>query len=130
MIYEAMRLFSAARVAYRMAISNGPRAWQPLNNLAVLLLEENGGAREAKHLLQEALALGPPSDTLEARYNLALACFKLGELGSAERAAREVAETNADLPAVSNARRFLKNLAADSLTRTKERTTQEHRPRQ
>lgn len=127
MIYEAMRLFSAARVAYRMAISNGPKAWQPLNNLAVLLLEEKGGAREAKVLLQEALALGPAEDTLDARYNLALACFKLGEVGAAERAAREVAASPKDLPVVTNAKNFLKELSAGSLTRSQERTTQEHR---
>jgi tetratricopeptide (TPR) repeat protein len=109
MIYEAMRLTGAAKVAYRMALSNGPKAWQPRNNLAVLLLGEKGGAREAKVLLQEALALGRPDETLEARYNFALACWKLGEKGASERAAREVAARPNDLPVVVNARRFLKH---------------------
>jgi Flp pilus assembly protein TadD len=112
-----MRLFSAARVAYRMAISNGPKAWQPRNNLAVLMLEEKGGAKEAKALLLEALALGSLSETLEARYNLALACWKLGEMGAAEHAAREVAASPLELPVVANAKRFLTHFPRHATTR-------------
>jgi Flp pilus assembly protein TadD len=117
MIYEAMRLFGAARVAYRVAISNGPKAWEPRNNLAVLLLEQKGGEAEAKTLLMEALSLAPREETLEARFNLALACWKLNEKGAAEKAALEVASSPLELPVVANAKRFLTHFPRRGTTR-------------
>jgi tetratricopeptide (TPR) repeat protein len=113
LIYDALRMRDPAKAAYRNAIAHGPKAWEPRNNLATMLLEERtpASSREARLLLEQALALGPTADTLDARYNLALAHWQLGEKGASERAAREVAAVPVERPVVSNARRFLKNFA-------------------
>ncbi len=118
LIYDALRLKGPARVAYRMAMKHGPRAWQPRNNLAVLLLEEHRGAaaREALTLLEEALALGADRDAPDARYNLALAHWQLGETRASENAARQAARATVDSPVVASAKRFLGNFSAAQLS--------------
>lgn len=111
LIYDALRLREPAKVAYRTAITHGSRAWEPRNNLATLLLEERspGAAREARALLEQAIALGPAAETLDARYNLALAHWQLGEKHASERSARAVAASPHERSVVTDAKRFLKN---------------------
>lgn len=108
-VYDALRLRGPAMVAFRAAIRHEPQAWQPRSNLAALLLEERSApaAAEAKRHLEEALAVGPSEETLEARYNLALAHWQLGERAEAERTAKAVATSPSERPFVAVARSFL-----------------------
>lgn len=122
LIYDALRLKGPASVAYRMAMKHGPRAWQPRNNLATMLLEERTAtaAREALALLEEAIALGSNGDARDApdapdaRYNLALAHWQLGQRAASERAARQVASLVVNSPVVATAKRFLGNFTPAS----------------
>lgn len=119
LIYDALRLKGPASVAYRMAMKHGPRAWQPRNNLATMLLEERTAtaAREALALLEEAIALGSNGDAPDApdtRYNLALAHWQLGQRAASERAARQVASLVVNSPIVATAKRFLGNFTPAS----------------
>lgn len=116
LIYDALKLRDAAMAAYRTAIRYGEQAWEPRNNLATMLLEEKKlpSAREAQRLLEEALDRGAPEETLDARYNLALAQWQLGERRASERSAREVARHKEDRSVVVDARRFLKNFSASA----------------
>lgn len=113
LIYDALKIRHAAKVAYGVAMRCGPKAWQPRNNLATLLLEERtpAAAREALSLLNEALTLGPVEELLDVHYNLALAFWQLGELKNSEQAAREVARSPRNCSVVTNAKRFLQNFA-------------------
>jgi len=122
LIYDALRLKGPALVAYRMAMKHGPRAWQPRNNLATMLLEERSAtsAREALALLEEAITLGSNGDAPDApdapdaRYNLALAHWQLGQSAASERAARQVACLAVNSPIVATAKRFLGNFTPAS----------------
>ncbi len=118
MIYEALRLRTPAMVAYRTAIAYGTDRWEPRNNLAVLLLElkTESAAKEARALLERALALKPPREALDLRYNLALAFWQLGDRVASERTARTVAQSGASLPVVETAKRFLTNFTRQSRT--------------
>ena len=119
LIYDALRLKGPASIAYRMARKHGPRAWQPRNNLATILLEDRtaASAREALALLEEAITLGSNGDVPEApdpRYNLALAHWQLGLSTASERAAQQVADSAVDSPIVATAKRFLGNFTPTS----------------
>lgn len=111
-IYETLRLRGPAQVAYRTAVALTDREWRPRNNLGTLLLEEGSPAaiREAQALLEQACALASEAERFVPRYNLALACWKLGERAASERHAREAAHLGpAGDPTVAEARRFLGN---------------------
>lgn len=110
-IAETTHDVSEARRCYRSSITVDPHAWEPLNNLALSLLEEGSpeALREARVLLDRAIRLGSTPDTIVTRYNLALACMKLGDKAGAKAAANELLKrAPPDHPMATQARRVLK----------------------
>ena len=110
-IAESTRDVTEARRCYRSSISIDPHAWEPLNNLALSLLEEGSpeALREARVLLDRAIRLGSAPDAIVTRYNLALACIKLGDKAGAKAAANELLKSApAEHPMATQARRVLK----------------------
>ncbi len=100
-----------AKRCYRAAIVSNPLAWEPLNNLAIMLLEEGGteALKEARSLLDRAVRLGTAPDAIVIRYNLALACFRLGDKLGTRRAAQELLKlAPVDHPMATEAQRVLK----------------------
>ncbi len=91
LIYELLKLPTAAAVAYRLAIQFDPTLWEPYNNLALLLLEDSNNSRvgEAKALLQRAIEIAPEAHRAEVTYNLALACVRLGDLQTSQALVRQ-----------------------------------------
>ena len=110
-LFDAMRDKAAAKKSYRAAITCDPQAWEPLNNLAIMLLEEGTAASltEARTLLDRAIRLGTRGDAVLVRYNLALACYRLGDMVGARRAAQELLKlAPVDHPMAAEAHRVLK----------------------
>ena len=110
-LHDAARDAAGARKAWRAAIECEPVAWEPINNLAVSLLEEGSQPSlvEARALLERAVRLGARGDAIQIRYNLALACYRLGDSLGARRAAQELLKlAPADHPMATEARRVLK----------------------
>jgi tetratricopeptide (TPR) repeat protein len=110
-LYDALKDKREAKKEYRAAIECDRGAWEPLNNLSIMLLEEGTpeAVSEARALLDRAARLGMRGDTILVRYNLALACFKLGDFAGARRAAQELLKlAPADHPMVNEAHRVLK----------------------
>lgn len=110
-LYDAVKDKAAAKKAYRTAITCDELAWEPLNNLAIMLLEEGTKASltEARALLDRAVRLGTRGDAVLVRYNLALACYRLGDLAGTKRAAQELLKlAPADHPMATEAHRVLK----------------------
>jgi tetratricopeptide (TPR) repeat protein len=110
-LYDALRLEPAAKNAYRAAIRCEPRAWEPINNLAVMLLEEGtpDALREARKFLEQAIGLEATGDAVMAHYNLALACFRLGDVPATRRAALSLLKlAPPDHPMAVEAHRVLK----------------------
>ena len=110
-LFDALKDKAAAKKSYRAAISCDPLAWEPLNNLAIMLLEEGTPASltEARTLLDRAIRLGTRGDAILVRYNLALACFRLGDLVGTRRAAQELLKlAPVDHPMATEAHRVLK----------------------
>lgn len=110
-LYDALKDKAAAKKSYRAAITADCLAWEPLNNLAIMLLEE--GTREslteARILLDRAIRLGTRGDALVVRYNLALACYRLGDVVGTRRAAQELLRlAPIDHPMATEAHRVLK----------------------
>ena len=91
-VYELNKQAEQARHAYRAAIESDERAWEPVNNLAVMLLEDGSkeALKEARHLLDRASAFTVRGDAVLIQYNLALACFRLGDKIGTRRAAQEL----------------------------------------
>ncbi len=89
-VYEAARHEVGAERAYRQAVRLSKTNWRARTNLAVLLLEQEqpSGWREARLLLDEALAAAPSEDQDLVRYNLTLAHVKLGQKEEARHHAR------------------------------------------
>lgn len=110
-LFDALKDKRTAKKEYRAAIECDRSAWEPLNNLAIMLLEEGTPAAltEARTLLDRAARLGNRGDAILVRYNLALACFKLGDLGGARRAAQELLKlAPPNHPMANEAQRVLK----------------------
>lgn len=110
-IFDALKDINAAKKSYRAAIACEPLAWEPLNNLAIMLLEEGTPAAltEARSLLDRAIRLGTRGDAILVRYNLALACYRLGDLPGTRRAAQELLKlAPTDHPMATEAHRVLK----------------------
>lgn len=110
-LYDAVKDRAAAKKAYRAAMVAEPRAWEPLNNLAILLLEEGTpeGLAEARRLLERSLRLGATNDAVMTHYNLALACYRLGDLAGMKRAALELLKrAPPEHPMATEAHRVLK----------------------
>jgi tetratricopeptide (TPR) repeat protein len=110
-IADAMRLRKVAQKHYRAALQANPGAWEPLNNLAVNLLEEGSASavKEARLLLERAVTFRLTPDAVMTHYNLAITCLKLGELGAARRSARELLRlAPTDHPMAAEAHRILK----------------------
>ena len=110
-LFDAVKDKAAARKSYRAAIACDPLAWEPLNNLAIMLLEEGTPASlaEARTLLDRAIRLGTRGDAILVRYNLALACYRLGDLSGTRRAAQELLKlAPVDHPMAAEAHRVLK----------------------
>lgn len=110
-LYDALRNKAAAKKEYRSAIACDALAWEPLNNLAIMLLEEGTPASltEARTLLDRAIRLGNKGDAILVRYNLALACYRLGDLAGMRRAAQELLKlAPVDHPMATEAHRVLK----------------------
>lgn len=110
-IFDALKDKVAAKKAYRAAIECDELAWGPLNNLAIMLLEEGTPAAltEARSLLDRAMRLGNKGDAILVRYNLALACYRLGDLAGTRRAAQELLKLSpVDHPMATEAHRVLK----------------------
>ncbi len=108
---DALRDVAGARAAYRAAIALNPCAWEPLNNLATGLLEEGTPASltEARALLERAARLQRGAEGVLARYNLVLACWRLGDLAAARAAGRELcAFAPPEHPLAGEARRLLR----------------------
>lgn len=108
---DALKDKKEARRCYRAAIVANPLAWEPLNNLAIMLLEEGGAEslKEARTLLDRAIRLGTAPDAIVVRYNLALACFRLGDKLGTRRAAQELLKlAPVDHPMAAEAQRVLK----------------------
>jgi tetratricopeptide (TPR) repeat protein len=110
-LFDAVKDRAAAKKAYRAAMVAEPTAWEPLNNLAIILLEEGTTetVNEARLLLDRAIRLGATSDAIVTHYNLALACHRLGDVEGMKRAAIDLLkQAPADHPMVFEARRVLK----------------------
>lgn len=110
-LFDALKDTRAAKKAYRAAIACDALAWEPLNNLAIMLLEEGTPASltEARALLDRAIRLGNKGDAILVRYNLALACYRLGDLQGTRRAAQELLKLSpVDHPMATEAHRVLK----------------------
>lgn len=110
-LFDAVKDKAAAKKSYRAAIECDELAWEPLNNLAIMLLEEGTpkSLAEARALLDRAIRLGTRGDAIVVRYNLALACFRLGDLEGTRRAAQELLKlAPADHPMANEAHRVLK----------------------
>ncbi|MDP2273032.1 MAG: tetratricopeptide repeat protein [Archangium sp.] len=110
-LFDALKDKAAAKKSYRAAISCDSQAWEPLNNLAIMLLEEGTPASltEARTLLDRAIRLGTRGDAILIRYNLALACYRLGDLLGTRRAAQELLKlAPVDHPMATEAHRVLK----------------------
>ena len=110
-LFDALKDKAAAKKSYRSAITCDPLAWEPLNNLAIMLLEEGTPAAltEARSLLDRAIRLGTRGDAIVIRYNLALACYRLGDLVGVRRAAQELLKlAPVDHPMATEAHRVLK----------------------
>lgn len=100
-----------AQKSYSRAVELSPDAWRPRNNLATLLLErpDRVAWKQARALLEEAIALAPQSDRSACHYNLALVLWKQGERSASLAAARAAAQGPSAEPAVVDAKRFLGN---------------------
>ncbi len=110
-LFDAVKDKAAAKKSYRAAIACDSLAWEPLNNLAIMLLEEGTPASlaEARTLLDRAIRLGTRGDAILVRYNLALACYRLGDLVGTRRAAQELLKlAPIDHPMAAEAHRVLK----------------------
>lgn len=110
-LFDALKQPDAAKRAYRQAIDCEPRAWEPINNLAVILLEEGTPAalKQARLLLELAIALESTGDAVMAHYNLALACYRLGDVPATRRVARALLQlAPAEHPMAIEAKRVLK----------------------
>lgn len=108
---DAIKDKKEARRLYRAAITANPSAWEPLNNLAIMLLEDGkpDALKEARTLLDRAILLGTAPDAIVVRYNLALACFKLGDKVGTRRAAQELLKlAPVDHPMAAEAQRVMK----------------------
>ncbi|PZR08241.1 MAG: hypothetical protein DI536_25380 [Archangium gephyra] len=108
---DAVKDKKEAKRCYRAAIVANPMAWEPLNNLAIMLLEEGSAdaLKEARTLLDRAVRLGTSPDAIVVRYNLALACYRLGDKEGTRRAATELMKlAPVDHPMASEARRVMK----------------------
>lgn len=111
---DAIKDKKHAKKCYRAAIDANPHAWEPLNNLAIMLLEEGTkkAVEEAKSLLERAVRNGVSPDAVVTHYNLALAHLKLGDSFSARRIAKELLKiAPADHPMAGEAQRMLKAVA-------------------
>ena len=110
-LFDAVKDKPAAKKAYRKAIECDQLFWEPLNNLAIMLLEEGtpSSLTEARTLLERAIRLGTRGDAIVVRYNLALACYRLGDLVGTQRAAKELLKlAPVDHPMATEAHRVLK----------------------
>ena len=110
-LFDALKDKAAAKKSYRAAITCDSLAWEPLNNLAIMLLEEGTptSLTEARTLLDRAIRLGTRGDAVLIRYNLALACYRLGDLVGTRRAAQELLKlAPIDHPMATEAHRVLK----------------------
>ena len=108
---DAVKDRVGAKRAYRAAIACDALAWEPLNNLAVMLLEEHTlpALTEARTLLDRAIRLGHKGDAILVRYNLALACCGLKDVAGARRAALDLLKlAPVDHPMAAEAHRLLK----------------------
>lgn len=108
---DALKDKAHAKKCYRAAINANPHAWEPLNNLAIMLLEEGSkrATDEAKTLLERAVRNGVTRDAIVTHYNLALAHLKLGDSYSARRVAKQLLElAPAEHPMAGEAQRLLK----------------------
>lgn len=100
-----------AKAEYRAAIACEASAWEPRNNLAIMLLEEGtrDSLAEARTLLEDALRIGHKGDAVQVHYNLALACYRLGDTAGTRRAALELLKrAPAGHPMAAEAHRVLK----------------------
>jgi len=90
-LYEAVPKDAEAEAAYGKAIELAPAEWKPLANLGALLVQGTDADKhaEAVKLLEKASTLAP-KDELRPRYNLALACARLGKIDKALEHARAV----------------------------------------
>jgi Flp pilus assembly protein TadD len=75
-LYAACDLTDKAEQQYRLAIQLNEQAWEPLNNLALLLLAQitTNAHREALQILQQAQTIMPSEPSIQL--NLALAYLK------------------------------------------------------
>lgn len=108
---DALKDRMGAKKAYRAAIACDALAWEPLNNLAVMLLEERTrhSFAEARALLDRAIRLGSRGDAILVRYNLALACCGLDDAVGARRAALDLLKlAPPNHPMAAEAHRLLK----------------------
>ncbi|MFT3706733.1 MAG: tetratricopeptide repeat protein [Archangium sp.] len=89
---DAIKDKQHAMKCYRAAMAANAHAWEPLNNLAIMLLETGTkkAAEEAKLLLERAIRLGIGPDAVVTHYNLSLAYLKLGELAAVRRTAQHL----------------------------------------
>jgi protein O-GlcNAc transferase len=80
-LYDALHWPREAQHEYEMAAQFNASAWEPLNNLGILLLEDDSpkGAQAAKTVLEKCVKLVPQAESIKPLYNLALAHVKLGE---------------------------------------------------
>ncbi|MFZ5443635.1 MAG: tetratricopeptide repeat protein [Myxococcota bacterium] len=110
-LFDAVKNRKAAKASYRKAIECDLMAWEPVNNLAIILLEEGTptALKEAKDLLARASRLPLSGDAIIIRYNLSLACYRLGDLEGSKRAAQELLKlAPPEHPMANEARRVLK----------------------
>lgn len=110
-LFDAVKNRKAAKASYRKAIECDLMAWEPVNNLAIILLEEGSPAalKEAKDLLARAARIPLQGDAIIIRYNLALACYRLGDVEGSRRAAQELLKlAPPDHPMSHEAKRVLK----------------------
>lgn len=110
-LFDAIKDFDMAKTEYRAAIACDSSAWEPRNNLAIMLLEEGtqDALVEARTLLEGALRNQHKGDAVLVHYNLALACYRLGDAAGTRRAAQELLKrAPVDHPMAAEAQRVLK----------------------
>ncbi|MFO0594225.1 MAG: tetratricopeptide repeat protein [Myxococcaceae bacterium] len=108
---DALRQPAKAKRSYRAALRINPLAWEPMNNLAIVLLEEGtaDALREARTLLDQAIRFELTPDSVITHYNLALACLRLGDGDAARRHATNLLKlAPTDHPMATEAQRLLR----------------------
>lgn len=110
-IADSLKLRKLAQKHYRAALAANPGAWEPLNNLAVTLLEDGSApaVKEARLLLERAVTSRMTPDAVMTHYNLAITCLKLGDVSAAQRSARALIRlAPVEHPMSAEAHRILK----------------------